>query len=85
MVGLSLISSIYTPTLASGEEISESVFLQMCKVQKPLGYCEKQYWRQAEHNSFHIFPYFQNSQGTSQEAQTTLGRGRLQIYQKCVS
>lgn len=48
----------------------------MCKVQKPLGYCEKQYWRQAEHNSFHIFPYFQNGQGTSQEAQTTLGRGR---------
>lgn len=76
VVGLSLISSIYTSTPTSGEENSESIFLQMCKVQKPIGYCEKQYWRQAEHNSFHIFSHFQNDQGTSQEAQNTLGRGR---------
>lgn len=76
VVGLSLISSIYTSTPTSGEENSESIFLQMCKVQKPFSCCEKQYWRQAEHNSFHIFPYFQIGQGTLQEAQTTLGRGR---------
>lgn len=76
VVGLSLISSIYTSTPTSGEENSESIFLQMCKVQKPFSCCEKQYWRQAEHNSFHIFPHFQNGQGTSQEAQNTLGRSR---------
>lgn len=49
---------------ASGEENSESIFFQMCKkVQKAIGYWEKQESRQAEHSSFHIFFPFPKCSG----------------------